>query len=118
MFTKDIQLPITTDEPDKGNGSVRDLRPDLGQLVLGRGEYRSETIFLDDLQGRFPFEKTVAVVPIVEGLEILRLGSELTIAPEPLTAKKSAVVRVIKLFHSPIAPRFSNGNENYFDAQG
>jgi len=63
----------------------------------------------------FPLEATIAVVLIVKELEVLRLGSVLAIAPEPLGAKKPAVVSVIEAFHSSIAPRFSDGNENHFD---
>jgi len=73
------------------------------------------TVFLDGLQGRFPLEATIAVVLIVKELEVLRLGSEVTIAPEPLGAKKSAVVSIVEAFNSSIAPRFSDGNENHFD---
>lgn len=73
---------------------------------------------MDDLQGRFPLEATVPVVLIGKELEVLRLGSEVTIAPEPLGAIKSACVRVIESFHRSIAPRFSDGNENHFDLEG
>ena len=73
---------------------------------------------MDDLQGGFPLEATVAVVLIVKELEVLRLGSEVTIAAEPLGAKKSAFVGVIESFHRSIAPRFSEGNENRFDLEG
>jgi len=72
---------------------------------------------LDDLQGGFPLEATVSVVLIVKELEVLRLGSKVTIAAEPLGTKKSALVRVIEPFHRSIAPRFSDGNENRFDVE-
>lgn len=73
---------------------------------------------MDDLQGRFPLEVTISVVLIVKELEVLRLGSEVTIAVEPLGAKKFTFVRVIESFHRSIAPRFSDGDENHFDLQG
>ena len=87
-------------------------------MVLGRREDRPEALFLDDLQGCFPLEVTVAVVLIVKELEVLRLGSELAITPEPLGAEKSAVVGIIEAFNGSIAPGFSDGNENDFDPQG
>ena len=118
MLSKDIQLPVTADETNEGNGPLRDFRADLGYLVPGRGEDRPEAIFLDDLQRRFSLEATVPVVLIVEELEVLRLGSEVTIAPEPLGAKKSAVVGIIEAFNGSIAPGFSDRNENHFDPQG
>ncbi len=55
------------------------------------------------------------MVLIVKELEILRLGSERAIAPEPLGAEKSAVVGIIKAFNASIAPGFSDGNEDHFD---
>jgi hypothetical protein len=51
-------------------------------------------------------------------LEVLRLGSELAITPEPLGAEKSAVVGIIEAFNVSIAPGFSDGNEDHFDPQG
>jgi len=51
-------------------------------------------------------------------LEVLRLGSELAITPEPLGAEKSAVVGIIEAFNGSIAPGFSDGNEDHFDPQG
>ena len=58
------------------------------------------------------------MVLIVKELEVLRLGSELAITPEPLGAEKSLVVGIIEAFHCSIAPRLSDGNENHFDPQG
>ncbi len=58
------------------------------------------------------------MVPIVKALEVLRLGSELAIASEPLGAKESAVVGIIEAFHGSIAPGLSDRNENGFDIQG
>ena len=51
-------------------------------------------------------------------LKVFRLGSEVTVAPEPLGAKESAVVGIIEAFNRSIAPGFSDGNENHFDPQG
>ncbi len=118
MLSKDIPLPVTADETNEGNGPLRDFRADLEGLVPGREEDRPECVFLDDLQRRSSLEATVPVVLIVEELEVLRLGSEVTIAPEPLGAKKSAVVGIIEAFHRSIAPGFSDGNEHHFDPQG
>jgi len=70
---------------------------------------------LDDLQGRFPLEAAVPVVLIVKELEVLRLGSEVAITPEPLAAKESPVVGIIEAFHGSIAPGFSDRNEHHFD---
>jgi hypothetical protein len=61
-------------------------------------------------------EETVPVVLIMKELKIFRLRSELAVAPEPLGAKESAVVGIIETFNRSITPRFSDGNENHFDA--
>lgn len=87
-------------------------------MVPRRGEDRAEAVFLDDLQGRLPLEVAIPVVLIVKDLEVLRLRSELEIAPEPLGAEESLVVGVIESFNGSIAPGFSDGNENHFDPQG
>ncbi len=71
---------------------------------------------MDDLQGRFPLEAAIPVVLIVKELEVLRLGSEMAIAPEPLGAKKSAAVGINEAFNGSITPGFSDGNENYFES--
>jgi len=86
--------------------------------VPARRKDRPEAIFLDDLQGCFSLETTIPVVLIVKELEVFRLGSEVTIAPEPLGAEKSAIVGIIEAFHGSIAPGFSDGDENHFDPQG
>jgi len=72
---------------------------------------------LDDLQGGFSLEATIPVVLIVKELEVLRLGSEVEVAPEPLGAEKSFVVRIMEAFNGSIAPRFSDGDENHFDPE-
>jgi len=92
--------------------------PKVRYVLPGRREDRSETVFLDDLQRRLPLEVAIPVVLIVKELEVFRLGSELAIAPEPLSAEKSAVVGIIEAFNGSIAPRLSDGNENHFDPQG
>lgn len=58
------------------------------------------------------------MVLIVKELEVLRLGSELAIASEPLGTKESTVVGIIEAFHGSIAPGLSDRNENGFDPQG
>jgi len=73
---------------------------------------------LDDLQGGFPLKAAIPVVLIVKELEVLRLGSEVTVAPEPLGAKESAVIGIIEAFNRSIAPGLSDGDENHFDVQG
>jgi hypothetical protein len=57
------------------------------------------------------------MVLIVKELEVLRLGSELAIASEPLGAKESTVVGIIEAFHGSIAPGLSDRNEKDFDPQ-
>jgi hypothetical protein len=89
MLSKDIHLPVTADETDEGNDSLRNFRTDLEYSVLWRWEDRPKSIFLDDLQGRFPPEATIPVVLILKELEVLRLGSEVTIALENHWVRKN-----------------------------
>ena len=72
---------------------------------------------MDDLQGGSSLEATISVVLIMKEFEVLRLGSELKIAPEPLGAKKSFVVRIVEAFNGSISPRFSEGDKNHFDPE-
>jgi hypothetical protein len=57
------------------------------------------------------------VIPVVKELKVFGLGSELTIATKPLPSKESPVVGVIEALHNAITPRFSDGDEDYLDAQ-
>lgn len=57
------------------------------------------------------------MVSIVEELEVLGLGSEVTIAPKPLGSEESPVVGIIKVLHSSVTPRFSYRDEDHFDPQ-
>ncbi len=73
---------------------------------------------MDDLQRRFSLEATIPVVFIVKKFEVLRLGSEVAITPEPVGAKESTVVGIIEAFNGSIAPWFSDGDESHLDSQG
>ena len=57
------------------------------------------------------------MVLIMEEFKVLRLGTEIAIAPEPLGAKVSAIVSVIEALHGSVPPRFPNGDKDGFDAQ-
>jgi hypothetical protein len=70
---------------------------------------------VNNLQRGFPFEATVAMIPVVEEFKVSRLGSEMTIAPKPLRSEESSVVSLIEAFHYSITPRFSYRDEDYFD---
>ena len=72
---------------------------------------------MDDLQGRSALEATITMILVVKELEVLRLGAKLTITPEPLGEKKSAVVGSIEALHGSIAPRFSDGDRHHFDPE-
>lgn len=50
-------------------------------------------------------------------LKIPGLGSEVTVTPEPLNSKETAVIGVIKAFDRSITPRFSNRDKDGFDSQ-
>ena len=73
---------------------------------------------MDDLQGRFSLEAAIPVVLIVKELEVLRVGSEVAITPEPLAAKESPVVGIIEALHGSMTPGFSNRDEDHLDSHG
>jgi hypothetical protein len=50
-------------------------------------------------------------------LKIPGLGSEVTVTPEPLDSKETAVISVIKAFDRSITPRLSNRDKDSFDSQ-
>ena len=58
------------------------------------------------------------MVFIMEEFKILRLGTEISIAAEPLRPKESPIIGVIEALHRSISPRFSNGDKDDFDSQG
>lgn len=116
MFSKDIQFPITSDEPNERDDSIGKII-DLWQTEFARGKNRSIPSFLNDLEWSLAFKAAIPMVLVVEELKILGLGSKLTIAPKPLPSIESSVVRIIKALHDTIAPGFSDRDEDHFDPQ-
>jgi hypothetical protein len=57
------------------------------------------------------------MVSIVEEFKVLGLGSQVTIASKPLGPKELSIIGVIKALHSPITPRFSDGDKDHFHPQ-
>ena len=116
MFSKDIQLSITSDEPDERDRSIGDII-DLRQTKFGRGQDGGISSLLNDLERSLAFKATIPMVLVVEEFEVLGLESELTIAPKPLPSKESPVVGIIKALHDAITPRFSDRDEDDLDSQ-
>jgi hypothetical protein len=116
-LSKDVQFPITTDKPDERNGSFWD-EVNIGELKFWGRKNRDKLCFLNCLERSFPFEAAIPMVLIMEEFKVLRLGTEIAIAPEPLGAKEAAIVSVIEALHGSVPPRFPNGDKDGFDAQG
>jgi hypothetical protein len=57
------------------------------------------------------------MVLIVKELEVLGLGSEMTIATEPLPPEESPIIGIIEALHDSITPRLSYGDEDHLDSQ-
>jgi hypothetical protein len=57
------------------------------------------------------------MVSIVEEFKVLGLGSEVTIAAEPLGSEESPVIGIIEALHNSITPRFSYRDEDHLDPQ-
>jgi len=57
------------------------------------------------------------MMQVMKELKIPGLGLEVTVTPEPLNSKETAVISVIKAFDRSITPRLSNRDKDGFDAQ-
>ncbi len=117
MLSKDIQFPITADKADEGDRSFRDVI-EIKKLEARRRENADKARLLNRLEGGFAFKAAIAVVFIMEEFEVLRLGTERTITPEPLSTKESPIIGVIEALHRSIPPRLSDGDKGDFDSHG
>lgn len=111
FFAKDIKLSITADEPNKGNGAVRDI-VEFRHLGVWPQRHRHIIVVLDNLHGCLALKATVSMISVVEALKILALPFEGSIAWEPLPSKEFIVIGIVKVLNNPIAPGFSNGNKH------
>ena len=116
MFSKDVQLPITSDETDERDGSVRDVI-DLWEAKFRRRQNWGIPSLLNDLERSLAFKIAIPMVLVMKEFKVLGLGSELAITPKPLSSKEPAVVGIIKALHSHIPPRLPYGDENNLDSQ-
>jgi hypothetical protein len=114
MLSKDIQLSITSDKANKRDASLWDVG-NLWQSKPWRWEDREITLLLNELEGGFPFEETVAMIPVVEELKVFGLGSEMSVTPKPLGPKESSIIGIIEALYDSITPRFSYRDEDNFD---
>ena len=57
------------------------------------------------------------MIPVMEELKMLGLGSEMPIAAKPLGPEKPPVIGVVKALHNSITPRLSYGDEDHFYPQ-
>ncbi len=81
MFSKDIELPITSDKPDNGDGSFWNI-VDLREFEFRRRQDWNASSFLDNLEGGLTPKAAIAMVLVMEELKVLGPGSEVTIAPK------------------------------------
>jgi hypothetical protein len=116
MFSKDIQLSVTSDETNERDRSVRNIINIRQSGLWGRQGW-SITGFLDELERGLALKAAIPMVFIMEELKVLGLGSEVTIAPKPLPPEESPIVSIIKALHDSITPRFSNGYEDHLDSK-
>jgi hypothetical protein len=57
------------------------------------------------------------MMPVMEELKVLGLGSEMPIAAKPLGPEEPSVIGIIETLHSSITPRFSYRDEDHLDPQ-
>jgi len=72
MFSEDVEFPVTTDEADEGDCTIRNV-VDFGQGKFWGWQDRSKASFLGHLQGCFAFKAAISVVSIVEEFKVFRL---------------------------------------------
>jgi hypothetical protein len=116
MLSKDIQLPVTADEPDERDGSIWNIA-DRRQTKFGSRVNWGISSLLNNLERCLAFKVAISMVLVVKELEVFGLGSELAITAKPLPLKESSVVGVIEALHNAITPRFSDRDEDHLDAQ-
>ena len=116
MFSKDIQFAVTADETDERDGSLRDV-VDVRQCESAGEQNGGVVRLVDDLDRGLAFKAAVPMVSIVEEFKVLRLGSQVTVASEPLGPKEPSIIGVIEALHGSIAPRFSDGDKDHFNPQ-
>jgi hypothetical protein len=114
MLSEDIQLPITSDEANKRDGSLWDIG-NLWQSELWRWENREIILFLDELGRGLPFEEAVTMILVVEELKVRGLRSKMSVTSKPLGPKESSIIGIIEAFHNSITPRFSYRDKDNFD---
>ena len=115
MLSEDIQLSITSDKANKGDGSLWDVG-NLWQSELWWWETREITALLDELGRGFSFEEAVTMIPVVEELKVLGLRSEMSVTSEPLGSEESSIIGIIEAFHNSITPRLSHRDKDNFDS--
>jgi hypothetical protein len=116
MFSKDIQLPIISNEANERDSSIRNVI-ERWQAKFRRRENRGIASLVNNLERSLAFKIAIPMVLVMKELKVLGLGSELTITPKPLPSKEPSVVGIIEALHSSITPRFPYGDENDLDPQ-
>jgi hypothetical protein len=110
-----VELSVAPDEAYEHDAAIGD-RDKCGDLGVGPQYQRGKIVLLDHLLGSPPFEATVAVMPIMKTLEVLRLLLQSCVAREPLPSEELPIVRVVEVFDHPVSPGLSDGDENRSDA--
>jgi hypothetical protein len=114
-LAEDIQHQVAANEPDQNDLPLRE-HVEIRQFLGGRHFQRPCLDRLEVLVGRLALQTAVAVVLVVEPLEVLALPFEVGVARKPLPSEKLLVVGVVEALDRPVAPRFSDGNEHRCDA--
>ena len=99
--------------------NMRSLRMNLFHLWQLSGRWKCVGFFIDcsdDLRGCPSIKTAVAVVFVMEPLEVLALPLERGIARKPLSPEKVFIIGVIEAFNDTIAPGFLDWDENRCDA--
>jgi hypothetical protein len=114
MFSPDIQLAVTANESDDRDGPIRDIR-DFWKREFRGSQKGFKTSLLKELRRSCALEVAIAMVSVVENLEVFGLSSELCITSKKLPTEESPVIGIIEALHHAISPGLSNRNKNDLD---
>ena len=115
LLPENMQGLITADEAYEQDPAIGD-DGDGRNLRVGTQHQGGEVMLLDDLVGGLAPEAAVPVVPVVKTLKVLCLPLERGVRGEPLPPEELAVIGVVEVFHDPVPPRLTDGNEDRGDA--
>ena len=112
LFTEDIELAVTANEPDEDDVPIRDV-VNLRQPSMRSRLHRLVVRLLKHLHRGSSLEAAVPVTSVMKLLKTPALPLEGFVVLKPLSAKKLAIVGIVEAFNGPVSPGFPDGDEDW-----